>query len=64
MNPGLKFQDGKSGIEMFCNPSPSRMGFCFSVSLPPTLSAGAMKSLDILQNNPDLNSDLAQKYQI
>ena len=37
------------------------LGYCFSASLPPMLAAGAMKSLEILQNNPDLTSDLAKK---
>ena len=40
------------------------LGYCFSASLPPMLAAGAMKSLEILQNNPDLTLDLTQKCQL
>lgn len=40
------------------------LGYCFSASLPPMLAAGAYKSIEILENNPDLPAELARKCQL
>ena len=40
------------------------LGYCFSASLPPMLAAGALKSVQLLENNPSLTSNLSRKSQI
>ena len=40
------------------------IGYCFSASLPPMFAAGALKSIEILENNPDLPMQLARKSQL
>ena len=34
------------------------LGYCFSASLPPMLAAGAMKSVELMEENPKMFSDL------
>jgi len=40
------------------------LGYCFSASLPPMFAAGALKSIEILENNPDLPNQLARKSEL
>ena len=40
------------------------LGYCFSASLPPMLAAGAMKSLEILENNPGIIEELSVKCEL
>ena len=37
------------------------LGYCFSASLPPMLAAGALKAIEILENNPIIVTDLKSK---
>ena len=39
------------------------LGYCFSASLPPMLAAGAMKSVELMEENPKMFSDLRCVYQ-
>lgn len=37
------------------------LGYCFSASLPPMLAAGAMKSVELMEENPKMFSDLRDR---
>ena len=40
------------------------LGYCFSASLPPMLAAGALKAIEILENNPMIIADLRSKAEL
>ena len=40
------------------------LGYCFSASLPPMLAAGALKAVEILENNPMIITDLRSKAEL
>ena len=40
------------------------LGYCFSASLPPMLAAGALKAIEILENNPMIITDLRSKAEL